>query len=324
MLGMRLGGFIFACWAMAIPGVLVGTQAAGVGAAEQVATQVRAPILGASMAAPPQVVVDYAPRLRLHPNESYWPLSSHTSVDHSDIKWSHNNCGDHTIDTTVAESSMAGAYNHRQNCDDSGTRWYSDDIVLAFESGGPSADQEAMYLNINNDYHDGQGFSGTEPVYYRYVPGVRIEYYFHYAYSYTDSILQHEGDWEHIAIALNSSNQPTEIEYFYHHDVCTLTWLNAPKASGGRPIVWIAEDAHGSYPQNGTPTLGDNISGNGQYWDSTVNLDNYYGTANLAWWGYGGGWGEVGSTGNRSGPWGPNPHRNPPSFPNSPRCVLNP
>lgn len=67
---MRLGGFVFACRAIALPALLAGTDA---DAAETGFPQAEAPVLTASMVAPPQVVLDYAPRLRLHPNESYWP-----------------------------------------------------------------------------------------------------------------------------------------------------------------------------------------------------------------------------------------------------------
>jgi hypothetical protein len=83
-------------------------------------------------------------------------------------------------------------------------------------------------------------------------------------------------------------------------------------------VLWIAKEAHGSYPAGADAHSGDNISGAGQFWDGQVNLDSW---PAMAWYGYAGGWGEVGSFPFTTGPWGPNPLRSVPTF-DSPACDL--
>lgn len=275
------------------------------------------------MAAVPDVVANRAPRVRIHPEEQFFPLSSHTFVDHSDLRWSHNSgCLDHGVDTTPSETSMSGGttYDHQEAsntwCDHYGTWWQPDDIVAPHQDGGPGGN-EGLFLDLENAYRDGQGFGGDEPVYYKFVSGSRIDYWFHWGYSQTLNIGAHEGDWERISVRLNDSNEPQEVQYFQHHTSCTLAWSDAPKYNG-HPVLWATKEAHGSYPAGADAHSGDRISGDGPLWNTQGNLD---GLGSIDWYGYAGGWGEVGNFADTTGPWGPNPHRGEPGFA-TPRCDM--
>lgn len=272
----------------------------------------------------PDPVQERAPRLRLHPQEQFWPMSSHTFTAHSDLRWNHSGlCDAETLDTTPNEVYMSGGltYAHRTKstwpgCNHEGQWWVPNQTVRPREDGGPD-DDEGLFMNLNNGYHDGDGFNGDEPVYYRYSSGGQIIYWFHYGFSQTLNIGSHEGDWERIAIRLDANNNPQEVEYFQHHERCTLPWGDAPKASGN-PIVWVAKEAHGSYPAGADAHSGDRISGDGNLWTGIGNLDDL---PDQAWYGYGGGWGEVGSFSITTGPDAP-PHKSLPTY-TSPRCDMN-
>lgn len=166
-----------------------------------------------------------------------------------------------------------------------------------------------MYLNLNNGYRDGQGFQGLdgtpEPVYYRFISGRYITFWFHYGYSQTVNV-GHEGDWERISIKLSASNTPTAIEYFHHFSSCTLLWRDVPRSSvDGRPVVWVTKEAHGSYPAGYEPMFSDKINGNGPLWRTWQNLA---GVRAQPWFGYAGGWGSPGANGVLSGPSAPPTH----------------
>lgn len=273
------------------------------------------------LVATPDVVYQLAPRLRLHPEEQFWPLSAHTFIDNSDLIWAHDDgCNDHPLDTTPAKTTMAsGGYRHvttSAGCDHQSTTWFSNQTVRPREDGGPGGG-EGMFLNINNAYRDGQGFGNDEPVYYSFNSGSQIVYWFHYAYSQTLNIAAHEGDWERIAIRLNASNQPQEVQYFQHHTSCTLPWSDVPKAFG-RPVLWITKEAHGSYPAGADAHSGDRISGSGPLWTTSDNLDRL---GEQPWYGFGGGWGEVGNFSDTTGPDAP-PHKGEPGF-GTARCDMS-
>lgn len=274
---------------------------------------------------PASVVSTLAPRVRLHPNEDYWPLSAHTFSNRSKLGWAHDDvCPDHKWGRPDKRALGDGLYLHQQTyglyCTHEGPFWRSDQSTKAGKDGGPSG-HEGFYLDLDNDYHDGQGFQGTEPVYYTFEPRESIQYWFTYGYSETLGF-GHEGDWERIAIRLDDNNVPQEVQYFQHHQSCTLPWSSnseptVPKADG-RPIIWVALKAHGSYPANSDPHSNDKISGNGDLWLAQNNLDN---VRDMPWYGYGGGWGKVSSLPGLSGPDGP-PHKGNPGFA-TPRCDMD-
>lgn len=247
------------------------------------------------------VAYNRAPKLRVHPDEFRWPFQPFGFIDNSKLVWVH----DQTCNNFEATSDPTpwglrnGNWHHQainggSPCiDHYGTDWYTSNysaVNETYASPRPEAG-EGWMLQLNDAYRDGQGFSGTEDVIVRENPNW-IQYWYNFGDSANRWGTGHEGDWEHIAIKLDASNQPLEVEYSYHHDKCTLPWGDAPR-SDGRPVVWLAKGSHGSYPAGGVgkghSTLPDLISGSGGQWNAQANLfklDSY------SWKGFGGAWGD--------------------------------
>lgn len=283
------------------------------------------------------IPMKYAPKLTLHFNEEYFPMSATTFIKNSKLNWSHDSdCNDHDWGYNPDQSNMGtGAYQHQEAnsfCLHSGATWRSDGDVAPYAHGGPSGLKEGMHLNLLNSLRDGDDLRGDEPVYYRYEPKSYLMYWFHYGFSKTDVIGptngSHEGDWERIAIKLHSdTNAPVRVQYFHHYESCTLPWKNVPKAETYHPSVWVAKNSHGSYPAGNHSQDGyglrviDRMSGSGPDWWATRNLQNVEGRL---WYGYGGGWGAIGKLGEYfTGPSGPSAYKGgKPGFA-SPACEFN-
>lgn len=274
----------------------------------------------------PQWIQDLAPRVWFHQNEGWWPLSGFTFINHSELTWAHDaGCNDHNHASRGSVSAAlmgSGGYSDRQKdgwCVDKGDVYDSNDDAAVWDAGGPGDDAEGFFLQLDNAWRDGDGLNNDEPVYVRRVPGEWLQFWFHYGNSVPASLqgYAHEGDWEHISIRLNASNVPQEVEYHYHHSACTLSWSNAPKYNG-RPVIWVAKGAHGSYPANADPPWYDTISGD-VLWTTGGNVDLM---EDVSWYPYGGAWGEVGTSDDTTGPQGPHPSRGAPGF-NSGTCDMN-
>lgn len=281
----------------------------------------------------------FAPVMYLHPDERFFPLSPDAFTGNSRLIWSHGGaCRDHVAATDPSGSGLGnGAWNHQSygfDCfNHSGTRYYTNGYVGPKKAGGPDGN-DGWYLDLYNSLRDGDGLSGREPVYYRFrdAGDIRyLQYFTPYGYSKVPILRHgHEGDWESIAIRLNrQTNEPKQVQYFFHHDSCILPWEDVPKQQKTHPRVVVALESHGSYPPGAIPPL--NF---GLYRDKLkVGVDRWYANNELRevtdapWYGYGGLWGENGNSGNFSGPLGPGPARNydsnedPPSF-TGPRCNM--
>lgn len=293
--------------------------------------------LGPAQASDPRV--DYAPIMYLQSDETHWPMSAATFVAHSSLKYAHvSRCNtEHVIAAMggVNSTVLAGGYSHRDSSCIGGanhdlTNWYSNQWVRPYTHGGPSPseqsgtvgtpsnDRTGMFLNLDNNYRDGQGLQppgSEEPVYTRFISGNRLEYWFNYGHSRLLSCpgdCSHEGDWEHIAIKLDANNHPLRVEYFYHHYSCVLPWSDVRK-SGNHPQVKVARESHGSYPLNGRAWGSDDLLSPDtvRVWNTTANVDR---VADQPWWGYSGAWGELGGASDFTGPMGPGLKQPAPAF----------
>jgi hypothetical protein len=163
-------------------------------------------------------------------------------------------------------------------------------------------------------------------VYYDYpASGEYIQYWFFYAYNRTfqsTGTASHEGDWERIAIDLEGGH-PTRVA-FYRHDCAPaiVPWSEVEKADGfgnasaggTHPISYSALGRHGNFAHvdSGSKAtcrssvLGDDSVGAGTRWRTWNRLASL---GSRSWYGYGGAWGEVGTTGDTTGPLGPYPGR---------------
>lgn len=289
--------------------------------------------------------VDYAPLVYLQLDETHWPMSATTFVNHSSLKWEHATCtpNEHVIAGmgNITASSMASSYHHQEElgCDARvpgppvhGTTFYANNYVKPYMQGGPnggrpetgtvgqnSSSEEGMFLNLDNNYRDGQGPQWNEPVYARFISGNRLEYWFNYGNSHPLMCpgCAHEGDWEHIALKLGADNVPTKVEYFIHHKSCTLSFAEA-RRDGNHVRIVSAREAHASYPAGGVAGYTDDISGPTGMWKTWNNVDR---VQDQPWWGYMGSWGQVGSAVDFTGPMGPNAKQPAPTF-KAARCSM--
>jgi hypothetical protein len=61
----------------------------------------------------------------------------------------------------------------------------------------------------------------------------------------------HEGDWEHISVALDYSLSPRGVAYGQHEGFEIVDWANVEKQGGTHPVVYVALGSHASYPHAG-------------------------------------------------------------------------
>lgn len=281
----------------------------------------------------------YAPVVYFHHDETYFP----TSVDHffaySDLKFSRNNRSDPTIDGFPRAGRLGGGpnyyrYEHRGRTYKSTqcTRPRGD-ACTSRPSG--LEDNEGFYLDLDedgaarNEYSNGltgefrlPSVVGPQfvPVYFQMdaleAGGYALTYWFFYPYN-EKSVLNHEGDWEHISIKLDAEYRPLSVRHF-QHDACggPVEWSEANRMFGTHPIVYSAQGGHASYPRNGTGNhdicttnlAQDYTSDSGAYWYTWRSGLN---VRKQPWYGYGGGWGEVGTNTHTTGPLGPSPFKDP-------------
>jgi len=226
----------------------------------------------------------------------------------SPIVWHHDQgCNDDKASSNPSGSQLAsGAWSRRaangSACTPYDNYFATNDyssVNETYASPRPEAG-EGWFLNLPNGQRDGNGFAGDEDVIVRQdLDDHWIQYWYNFGDSANRWGTGHEGDWEHIAYRLNGANtKPVEVEYSYHHYKCTLLWDDVPtNGSDDRPIVWIAQGSHGSYPKGGSTVgdtghhsdaLKDKIDA-GPFWNAQDNLKSL---SSHDWHGYKGSWGD--------------------------------
>jgi hypothetical protein len=284
-------------------------------------------VAGAAQAAPataaPEVVVRYAPLVRLHPDEQAFPGGPiRDFVAKSRLFWWHDyDCG--SCRDLVAGAGEVDARRLRR-LGDSPYRWhaYSTDrwfsAIQYTRPLGTESDRaglsryEGFSLDLPNTAlaRGGQADLTQDAVFWEYVPGRFVTYWFFYPYN--DGVLgfNHEGDWEHVAVRLDLSDQPLAVAFFRHRSSCTSirAWGDVLK-SGSHPIVFSAKGMHGSYESAGrfstscaTWLATYDSTGYGKAWRTWMALAPASGQP---WYGFGGAWGEVGYFADTTGPLGP-------------------
>jgi hypothetical protein len=288
------------------------------------------------------VYVQFAPEVRLHPSEQYWParVIAHF-LRNAELKWSGSkytaltlpNAGFGEVEPRRLGLGSATTSYAWIGC--SGYRWFrSWDLTRPYESGRTGclgSGPEGFFLNLRDSARAGEpdNLAGV-PVYYEFLSGRYVQYYFFYANDDAQPInfADHEGDWERIAIDLNSSNQPVQVAYYTHGcSPRTYLWANVPRvndygtpsSTGTHPIVWSALGTHGSWHEVGDGSRAtcnsvggvgeDQLSDSGRRWRTWNHMVN----ANQApWYGFGGAWGERGNFNTSTGPLGPYPGKKTP------------
>jgi hypothetical protein len=287
----------------------------------------------------------YAPQLRFHSGEQFWPAKVSWIADRSRLRFSKADWFDAEIagQGSVNEARLGGStgsspYTYTYN----NITYRSSDCTRPYTSLSSTphcadpygrdrstlARQEGFFLDIDDSAHPGQTDfnTGTVPVYYQHGTlasgGYYLTFWFSYAYdkfTWLGPDQQHEGDWEKISMRLDANYVPQTVAWSYHNCApIKLSWANTPKVYTTHPVSYVGEGSHADYPSTDVPTLcdistKDNVNNTGKRW----NTWNYVvDTNNAGWYGFGGAWGEVASPDNTyasdyTGPMGPSPYKDP-------------
>jgi len=262
-----------------------------------------------------------APLVWLHPDDRYRPMSVSTFVGGSRLRWTHGGgCPDHQDpgwDHPDLARLGAGGYSHQlgsgtwPDCSHTDRRYTTADRTAPFDSDLPHQ-PEGFFLDLDNNARHGTGTAAD--TYYEFVPDRSLTFWFFYGFNDAPGggAFNHEGDWERLNIELGPANQPRRVVYHQHGYACILPWAEVRRSPDGHPLVYSAIGTHASYPHPGdfdikqSPFGTDHAAAGGPDWKTWTEALEVTGRP---WYGYGGGWGEVGTWGYSTGPAGPSPHR---------------
>lgn len=256
------------------------------------------------------LVERYAPIVYLHPHEEYLPADPRTFVASSRLVWAHDeSCRDHTVAEPVDAHLLGeGRYFHRHSqrrllhCRHQGP------VLNSLASVRPrtrESGDEGFFLDLQRG-SERAGLGTEAPVLFHYVPHRYVTYWFFYAYN-DGGIFDHDGDWENVTVHLDAEDEPSEVAYYAHGIAHVYSWAELGR-EGTHPVVFSARGSHASYPAAGLhlaiPKLDQAAAG--PRWETALHLRN---VLREPWWGYGGGWGQVGETASTTGPKGPSPFK---------------
>ncbi|HCT77803.1 MAG TPA: hypothetical protein DGT23_14670, partial [Micromonosporaceae bacterium] len=264
----------------------------------------RAPIDPELSAAP--VWQQFAPMVWLAEDERNLPYSADAFIANSELMWSATPCPSPLlaaageVDANKLKSGGYIAHEQLDGCSRNGREWRTNQ-----PSRPKNYDSMGFYLNLRDSEYKGVGSSA--PVYVQFKDKEYVIYWLPYAYNDAPAEdWDHEGDWERIGVQLNQHNQPTGVVFWGHDHHCVVPWSTAAK-EGDRPVVFSAKGTHASYPKVGTYRFNFvDHTNEGTRWETWRQLKL---VEREPWWGYAGGWGDVGRWTNQTGPAGPYPER---------------
>jgi hypothetical protein len=284
----------------------------------------------------PATVTAYAPLVRLHPRERFFPTSPEDFLEHSRLVFFHA-AGTAELVADSPEAARLGDGSYRSAGFTTGelTRPYHNRPDRARLGANEGFVLDLADSSRCHDSVEGVGCAFSQaPVYYQYTPRRYVTYWLFYAYSAPMGLngapsfrFGHEGDWERVVVLLDGRDQPLGIAYYQHEGPPQIVpWNSGSAAVAGprRPVVFAALGTHASYPGAGSKevTLGDLRLGNnsigpsatfqesrapGTEWETWHDLRD----VRAAWFGYGGAWGNRGRFPFTTGPLGPSRWKDP-------------
>lgn len=294
----------------------------------------------------------YAPLVILGKDEKYEPIDATTFIANADLRWNRDGgCKDTDVDENPTPRHLAtpGRYHQRPStkdlptCDQSGREYDTTEPTRPFDNAELGA--EGYFLELKNE-DTRTGGSTKAPAYVQYVDGTDAHagktgyvYWFFYPWNHWTSPGgvggNHEGDWERVTVVADKATGPEAVVYTYHGHECRRN-LSEVDVTDGRLTVYSAVGTHASYPVGDAryrnkdlppglkdwDKLADGTSKSGERWQIWDTLRE---AEREPWWGYAGGWGEVGgnaavnladkaapieSQKRQTGPAGPSKHKN--------------
>jgi hypothetical protein len=282
-----------------------------------------------------------APLVRLAKGESTFPVSALLILNNSGLEWAGGPCGYERDITPSAERARGEpsplpelvparlgrepkTYRVRPQYD--GCERSRPEVFTTAQRTRPFdvADRpaglhidEGFYLDLKLDHARGRrrvGLDGTftgAPMYYAVdratldgQSGVRISYWVLFGVEmridrYGETL--REGDWERVDILAQHGPgkrryTPYAVEYRIGERIERVAWEEVELAQGAHPVVYLDQGLH-------TPRPVGQCDGCIEWRTWRLLRD----VRAEPWWGYGGGWGEIGRDDESSGPSGPSP-----------------
>lgn len=251
----------------------------------------------------------WAPLVYFASGEKHFPIDASTFIWHANLVWAVDAaCGDNVVAERPNEHDLASKGRFREREHD---RWcrgfgkYYDTTEPTRPFGNAELGAEGFYLNTKNEVHE-QG-STSAPVYVQYTAGEGdneglTAYTYWFFYPWNKAVIpgggrpgNHEGDWERVTVVTDEDDKPLRVVFSQHLTKCAVAWEDVA-GPDGHPIVYSARGSHGSYPKAGSYDIPDvpfadetNTGEPWRTWDHAREVDREQ------WWGYAGGWGEVGA-----------------------------
>ena len=223
----------------------------------------------------------------------------------------------------LVNSRRAGTDKDRDpSIDKNGAQWFYTDTPAYYERHDTKVDANGQ------EKKDGD------------TKAMRITYWLFYAVSYPPGPKRatkrfvHEGDWERISVLVRTPRGrndqdryvPLSVRYHMHNRKRDVPWYAAKRVGTGgpdlstHPVVFSAKGSHASYPRAGRYV--EPLVRNGRVilevhdeataclrcprwrtWEKLIDAETE------PWYGYGGAWGSVGSSGDTTGPLGPSVYK---------------
>jgi hypothetical protein len=268
------------------------------------------------------LLATYAPQVRLHSDDWTRPANVPWHLARSYMRYTHRGCSDCEILPRGLVTTASITERCHQN--KSGWPWCNHEGSCNPSDSYVSSDHKVgFFLQQHNEDHSGSGNTGDWIVYGHVYPkngdGVVVQYWFFYPYNDSVASVNHEGDWEYVAVTLNASGSISNLTYSQHNGNSVFMPWDVQWVENTHPVVYAAKGSHANYRAASggdcvdAPTY-DNCNDGGTWWNTwdtqqfggvTWVGEKYRNYNDSNWLRYSGRWGEIGEFEGTSGPRGP-------------------
>jgi hypothetical protein len=225
-----------------------------------------------------ELMYKYAPVIYLDKDEEYLPANVDWFLQYSQLKLFQKDCDTQEFDIDEKNyTELTNIVNIKK-----GPICYplTDQFIHSGEPGPSIDDDHYYFLDFWEFFHEGSENKADWYTYTRVYKnnngGINLQYWYFFPYNDPAFFLslggwEHQGDWEHITVELDSENNPLFVHYAEHTNIdpgSTVCWdvksntcktdsrvdfdFSVLKIDGTHPEVLIAEGSHASYPKVGT------------------------------------------------------------------------
>lgn len=247
----------------------------------------------------------YAPLVHLERRELHLPMAVDCFLENSELRWARLSAKDdeRLEPLTGIDDDRLGGAEGGYTIEDAGL-FRSHEFTRPFEKERVRLrGRRGFYLDVEDRFRFGTAPPGTEegaltgtPVYYEFVPGRYVTYWFFYGFSApagTKSaiagVVGHEGDWERVTVRL-AGTTATEVAYYQHAGGPQIIPYASVAKRGTHPVVYSGLESHASYATAGFQQKFADRAGRGHEWRTWQFLAD---ATKQPWYRYGGAWGVV-------------------------------